>query len=240
MLWVRTLLKVGRLPCRNVFQQRQQLCPRCWNRLRALQPPGMWLGILEETFTRASWENGPSIHTLVPSTNFKLQVLRDHRRISTAVCIRRRGTEAEKARADYRLAFDLSLAPHVGIYEFHCQHFFFPHLFIRPPQIHPSEWTADLSRAWQVSRSAAVERPVESSCLVTRQMLLIFKDRVLVHVVEQICFFSCALSRDKMGDSVGCGIVPLPPSHTADRVQRNPLTVRLLIHIPKPSILKIQ
>lgn len=146
MLWVRTLLKVGRLPCRNVFQQRQQLCPRCWNRLRALQPPGMWLGILEETFTRASWENGPSIHTLVPSTNFKLQVLRDHRRISTAVCIRRRGTEAEKARADYRLAFDLSLAPHVGIYEFHCQHFFFS-TPLYSPSTNPSIWV----NSWPLS-----------------------------------------------------------------------------------------
>ena len=31
-------------------------------------------------------------------------------------------------------------------------------------------------------------------------------------------------------------IVPLPLSHTVDRVQRNPLTMCLLIHIPKPTI----
>lgn len=40
----------------------------------------------------------------------------------------------------------------------------------------------------------------------------------------------CTLSRDKT-----LRIVPLPLSHTADRVQRNPLTVSLLIHTPKPT-----
>lgn len=30
----------------------------------------------------------------------------------------------------------------------------------------------------------------------------------------------------------------MPLSHTVDRVQRNPLTMCLLIHIPKPMVLK--
>lgn len=123
------------------------------------RPPGMRLWILAETPTRASWENGPSIHTLVPSSNSTLQVLSDHRRISTAVCIRRRGTEAEKARADYQLAFDLSLALHVGIYEFHCRRFFlffFLHtsLFALHKSIHLSEQLTSL----ELDRSLALRR----------------------------------------------------------------------------------
>lgn len=123
------------------------------------RPPGMRLWILEETPTRASWENGPSIHTLVPSSNSTLQVLSDHRRISTAVCIRRQGTEAEKARADYQLAFDLSLALHVGIYEFHCRRFFFvfflhTSLFALHKSIHLSEQLTSL----ELDRSLARRR----------------------------------------------------------------------------------
>lgn len=123
------------------------------------RPPGMRLWILAETPTRASWENRPSIHTLVPSSNSTLQVLSDHRRISTAVCIRRRGTEAEKARADYQLAFDLSLALHVGIYEFHCRRFFFvfflhTSLFALHKSIHLSEQLTSL----ELDRSLALRR----------------------------------------------------------------------------------
>lgn len=106
------------------------------------QAPGTWLWILEVIPTRVYQEMGHPFTHQFHSQPCPAGAQWSQENIH--YCIKRWVAQAEKARADYQLAFDQSLRLHVGIYEFHWFSYIL-HLLIPLPLIHPLEWTADLS-----------------------------------------------------------------------------------------------
>lgn len=82
--------------------------------------------------------------------------------------------------------------------------------------------------------ATAGEHPWGTS-LVTRQMILIFKHRVLLHVVAYIHFFSCAKAMFLLGSDGRLLQMQDCFPVIVHRVHRNPLTLCLLIHIPQSS-----
>lgn len=125
---------------------------------------GTWLWIFTVIPGRVSQEMNPSIRKSV-----SLPALPCRCSVATGGYPPLYQEMAEKARADFWSVFDVALPTSPNS----------PPLSV--PAINPSIWLNGwpLSQTW----AKAAEDSTASSCLVTRQISLIFKDCVLVHVV---------------------------------------------------------